>query len=121
MNLHVTHPSVLCRFIVLTALAVGGGTVAAQPLKVPVDSDDKGTVYVSPNAVSTDDSVRAHGAAVGVVKPDGSEKRVGVDTSTPRPTYSVGGATGGNTSLSVDLLSDGKANAGAKAGVTIKY
>jgi hypothetical protein len=45
----------------------------------------------------------------------------GVDTSGIRPNYSLGASTGGNTSFSAGAHSDGKSNAGIKAGVTIKY
>jgi hypothetical protein len=33
----------------------------------------------------------------------------------------VGGSTGGNTSFSAGVESDGKQNNGVKAGITIKY
>jgi hypothetical protein len=96
-------------------------TAHAESLKLPVDSDDKGTVYVAPNVSSTETSAYTKGATVGVQRPDGAETYGGVDTSTPRPTYSLGGATGGSTSFSAGAQSDGKSNVGVKAGVTIKY
>ena len=62
-------------------------------LKLPVDSSDKGTVYVAPNVTSTETSVNNKGATVGVEHPDGSKTFGGMDTSGVRPTYSAGGAT----------------------------
>jgi len=56
-----------------------------------------------------------------VQRPDGSGTYIGTDTTTPRPTYSLGASTGGNVSLTGGVLSDGKNNNGVKAGVTIKY
>ncbi|CAN7409016.1 MULTISPECIES: hypothetical protein [Variovorax] len=93
----------------------------AEPVKLPLDSDDKGTVYVAPNINSTETSAYTKGATVGVQRPDGSGSYIGTDTSTPRPTYSLGASTGGNVSLTGGVLTDGKANNGVKAGVTIKY
>ena len=54
-------------------------------------------------------------------RPDGSGVNGGVDTAGPRPTYSVGGSTGGKVSITGGAHSDGKNNTGVKAGVTIKY
>jgi hypothetical protein len=96
-------------------------TATAEPVRVPVDSDDKGTVYVAPNVNSTETSAYTKGATIGVERPDGSGTYIGTDTSTPRPTYSLGASTGGNVSLTGGVLSDGKNNNGVKAGVTIKY
>lgn len=96
-------------------------TATAEPVKVPVGSDEKGTVYVAPNVNSTEDSAYTRGATVGVERPDGSGAYMGTDTSTPRPTYSLGASTGGNVSLTGGVQSDGKTNNGVKAGVTIKY
>ena len=93
----------------------------AEPVKVPVDSDEKGTIYVAPNVNSTETSAYTRGATVGVQRPDGSGTYIGTDTTTPRPTYSLGASTGGNVSLTGGVLSDGKNNNGVKAGVTIKY
>lgn len=93
----------------------------AEPVKVPVDSDEKGTIYVAPNVNSTETSAYTKGATVGVQRPDGSGTYIGTDTTTPRPTYSLGASTGGNVSLTGGVLSDGKNNNGVKAGVTIKY
>jgi len=93
----------------------------ADPVKVPVDSDEKGTIYVAPNVNSTETSAYTKGATVGVQRPDGSGTYIGTDTSTPRPTYSLGASTGGNVSLTGGVLSDGKSNNGVKAGITIKY
>lgn len=111
--------------LILACLGVAAccfaATATAEPVKVPVDSDDKGTVYVAPNVTSTEDSAYTKGATVGVQRPDGSGGYVGTDTSTPRPTYSLGASTGGNVSLTGGVSSDGKTNNGVKAGVTIKY
>ena len=98
-------------------------TVAAiaEPVRVPVDSDDKGTAYIAPNVNSTETSARTNGATVGVQRPDGSALEAGTDTSGKRPTYSVGAKTGGDVSFSGGAHSDGKANTGVKAGITIKY
>jgi len=95
--------------------------VLAQPLQVPVESSEQGTVYVSPNVSSTETSARTNGATLGVQRRDGSATYGGVDTSGTRPNYSLGGSTGGNTSFSAGAQSDGKSNTGVKAGVTIKY
>jgi hypothetical protein len=69
------------KLILVTSLGLSAASalVQAEPIKVPVDSDDKGTVYVAPNVNPTEQA-----------------------------------ATGG-------VSSDGKANNGVKAGVTIKY
>ncbi|MDP9902920.1 hypothetical protein [Variovorax ginsengisoli] len=106
--------------VAMTAAALAG-VLHAEPLKVPLDSDDKGTVYVAPNVTSTEKSVDTTGATVGVQRPDGSGVYGGVDTATPRPTYSLGASTPGNVSYSAGVQSDGKTNNGVKAGVTIKY
>lgn len=113
----------MSRFILLasTAFAACCASVLAQPVKLPVESSDKSVVYVSPNVTPTETSAHTNGATLGVERPDGSSTYGGVDTSTQRPTYSIGGSTGGNTSFSAGVQSDGKNNAGAKAGVTIKY
>ncbi|MGJ7509648.1 hypothetical protein [Variovorax sp. GT1P44] len=95
--------------------------VFAEDLKLPLDSSDKGTVYVNPNVTPTETSVNTNGATLGVERPDGSGLRAGVDTSAERSKYSVGASTGGKRSFSADAFSDGKNNAGVKAGVTIKY
>lgn len=93
----------------------------AEEVKVPIDNGEKGTVYVAPNVNSTETSAYTKGATVGVQRPDGSGTYIGTDTSLPRPTYSLGGSTGGNMSFNGGVTSDGKANNGVKAGVTIKY
>ena len=95
--------------------------VIAEPVRVPVESDDKGTAYIAPNVNSTETSARTNGATVGVQRPDGSALEAGTDTSGKRPTYSVGAKTGGDVSFSGGAHSDGKANTGVKAGITIKY
>ena len=93
----------------------------AEPVRVPVDSDDKGTAYIAPNVNSTETSARTNGATVGVQRPDGSALEAGTDTSGKRPTYSVGAKTGGDVSFSGGAHSDGKANTRVEAGITIKY
>lgn len=93
----------------------------AEPLKLPVESDEKGTVYIAPNLVPTETSAYTRGATIGVQRPDGSGTYLGTDTSTPRPTYSLGASTGGDVSFSGGVSSDGKSNNGVKAGITIKY
>lgn len=109
------------RLVAAVAFAVSAGVVHAQPVKLPLDSDDKGTVYVAPNVAPTEKSIDATGGTVGVQRPDGSGVYGGVDTATPRPTYSLGASTPGSVSYSAGVQSDGKANNGVKAGVTIKY
>jgi len=111
------------KLILVTTLGLGaaGGAVHAEPVKVPVDNDEKGTVYVAPNVNPTETSATVKGGTVGVLRPDGSGTYIGTDTSMPRPTYSLGASTGGNLSFSGGVQSDGKSNNGVKAGVTIKY
>lgn len=105
----------------IAACWAAASVALAEPVKLPVDSDEKGTVYVAPNVVPTETSAYTKGATVGVERPDGSSTYLGTDTSTPRPTYSVGASTGGDVSFSGGVSSDGKANNGVKAGITIKY
>lgn len=114
----------MSRLILVTLGVVAfcaGASALADPVKLPVDSDDKGTVYVAPNVIPTEDAAHAKGATVGVERPDGSGTYVGTDTSTPRPVYSVGASTGGDVSFSAGVQSDGKTNNGVKAGVKIRY
>jgi hypothetical protein len=103
------------------ALAACSQGALAQPLRLPVESSEQGTLYVAPNLAPTETSARTNGATIGTQRPDGSGAYGGIDTSTPRPTYSLGASTGGSTSFSAGAHSDGKSNAGIKAGVTIKY
>ena len=107
--------------LVCLSAAAWCAAATAEPVKVPIDSDDKGTVYVAPNVNSTETSAYTRGATVGVQRPDGSGTYIGTDTSMPRPTYSLGASTGGNMSFNGGVSSDGKTNNGVKAGVTIKY
>ena len=103
-------------------MAVSAAGAAAQTPKVPLTSDDQGSVYVEPNSSSTDTSIETKGATIGVQRKDGSSTYTGVDTSGTLPAYSVGGSTGGDLSFSAGAKSDGsKANTGVKAGITIKY
>ena len=108
-------------WVSVAACCAAATAAMAEPVKLPLDSDDKGTVYVAPNVNSTETSAYTKGATVGVQRPDGSGSYIGTDTSTPRPTYSLGASTGGNVSLTGGVLTDGKSNNGVKAGVTIKY
>ena len=103
------------------ALAACCAGALAQPLKLPVESSDQGTLYVAPNVSPTETSARTNGATICTQRLDGSGAYGGVDTSGSRPNYSLGASTGGNTSFSAGAHSDGKSNAGIKAGVTIKY
>ncbi|CAA2109064.1 hypothetical protein [Variovorax paradoxus] len=111
------------KLIVVTTLGWSAACtfVHAEPVKVPVETDEKGTYYVAPNVNSTVDSAYTKGGIVGVERKDGSGAYIGTDTSTQRPTYSLGASTGGNVSLTGGVSSDGKSNNGVKAGVTIRY
>jgi hypothetical protein len=93
----------------------------AQAPKVPIESNDDGSIYVSPHLSPTEKSATANGATLGVQNKDGSGAYGGVDTSGARPSYSLGASTGGNVSFSAGAHSDGRANKGVKAGVTIRY
>ena len=93
----------------------------AQAPQIPLASDEKSTVYVTPNVSSTENAMQSKGGTVGVLRPDGSSTYTGVDTSGTRPNYSIGASTGGDVSFSAGASSDGKDNKGVKAGVTIKY
>lgn len=114
------------RFGLRTCATIGlvawcSAALATDPIKVPLESNDNGSIYVQPNVSSTEDVVKTQGATMGVQRKDGSGAYAGVDTATPKPTYSLGASTGGNTSFSAGVQSDGKENNGVKAGVTIKY
>lgn len=103
------------------ALAAAWTAALAQAPKVPIESNDDGAIYVSPNLSPTEKSATANGATLGVQNKDGSGAYGGVDTSGARPSYSLGASTGGNVSFSAGAHSDGKDNKGVKAGVTIRY
>ncbi|MDM0035423.1 hypothetical protein QTI33_25040 [Variovorax sp. J22P271] len=107
----------------LAALGVAACCAAAlaQTPKLPLKSDDSGTLYVEPNVSPTEKSMESKGATVGAERPDGSAKYIGVDTTGTRPTYSLGGSTAGDLSYSAGVFSDGKEKKGVKAGVTLKY
>ena len=107
--------------IAVLGMAFYAAVLAQDGPKVPIQTDDKGSVYVAPNVSSNQTSIETKGATVGVQQQDGSGVYTGMNTSTPRPTYSVGGSTGGNTSFSGGASTDGKDNKGVKAGITIKY
>ena len=94
--------------------------MADEP-KLPIDSDDKGSIYIAPIVTPTESTAQTNGAKVGVENKDGSGTAIGIDTSTQRPVYSIEKKTGGDVSVDTGLTSDGKANNGVKAGVTIKY
>lgn len=93
----------------------------ADEVKLPVDSDDKGSVYVAPKLAPTETSMHTEGAVVGVERKDGSGLYGGMDTSSTRPSYSMGGSTGGAVSLTGGVESDGRERHGVKAGVRIRY
>ncbi|WP_296801604.1 hypothetical protein [Variovorax sp.] len=88
-------------------------------------TDDGTILYVAPKIAPTEKSAdtlgATLGATIGVQRPSGAAAYGGMDTSGSRPIYSVGGSTGGNTSFSAGVESDGKQNNGVKAGITIKY
>ncbi|RZL64370.1 MAG: hypothetical protein EOP81_09090 [Variovorax sp.] len=107
--------------VTLCGLALCCAGAFAQAPKVPLQSGEKGTLYVEPNLSPTETSMESKGATVGVKRPDGSGAYTGVDKSGERPTYSVGGNTGGNVSFSAGVESDGAERKGVKAGIEIKY
>lgn len=108
--------------ILAMGLAACTFCAAAEEVKLPIDSDDKGIVYVAPDVVSTQNTVVTQGATVGIQRPDGSTTYGGMNVAGERPTYSIGASTGGDVSFSAGVQSDGrKESAGVKAGVTIKY
>jgi len=107
--------------LVCMSAAAWCATAIAEPVKVPVESSEKGTVYVAPNLNPTENSANTKGATFGVERPDGSGTYIGTDTSMPRPTYSLGASTAGNFSLTGGVSSDGKNNNGVKAGIKIRY
>jgi len=116
----VMSRSILILILIAFGAACGATAFADEP-KVPVQTDDKGSVYVQPKVHSVDKAATVNGATVGVERKDGSAAYGGVETSGEKPTYSVGGATGGSVSYSAGAHSDGKDNRGVKAGITIKY
>ena len=107
----------------LTSLALGACCAAAlaQTPKIPLESNDEGSIYVSPNLSPTEKAATANGATVGLQRKDGSGLYGGMDTSGTRPNYSLGASTGGDVSFSAGAHTDGKDNKGVKAGVTIRY
>ena len=107
--------------VMLFALAACCGGAFAQTPKLPVQSDDQGSIYVNPNVSSTERSLETKGATLGIERRDGSGAYGGVDTSGARPAYSAGGSTGGNTPFYGGVSSDGKENSGVKAGVKIRF
>jgi len=102
---------------------VGGciGLAHAEDPKLPLSHDDRRTVYIQPRLSPTQDSMRSHGATVGMQRPDGRGAYIGTDTSTERPRYSAGGESGGALSFSGGVESDGKDHHGIKAGIRIRY
>ena len=114
------HLTSRVHFLALSAAACC--TIAwAEAPKVPLQSNDEGSIYVSPNVSPTEKSATASGGTLGVLNKDGSGAYGGVDTSGTRPNYSLGASTGGDVSFSAGAHSDGKVNKGVKAGVTIRY
>ena len=106
----------------LASLCLAFGAAAfAQAPKLPLESNDEGSIYVSPNLSPTEKSATANGGTLGVQNKDGSGAYGGIDTSGARPSYSLGASTGGNVSFSAGAHSDGRDNKGVKAGVTIRY
>ncbi|WP_076997458.1 hypothetical protein [Variovorax sp. KK3] len=108
----------IATFLILVAACMAAH---AEAPKVPLESNDEGSIYVSPNVAPTEKSATANGATLGVQNKDGSGAYGGVDTSAGRPSYSLGASTGGDVSFSAGAHSDGKDNKGVKAGVTIRY
>lgn len=115
-----TTPFLRCATLGLGLMAVCFAAAAQTP-KIPFKSDEQGSLYVAPNVISNETTTETKGATVGVERKDGSSTYGGVDTNGARPTYSLGGATGGSVSYSAGVQSDGKDNKGVKAGVTIRY
>ena len=109
------------KYTVVLAIALLQGAATAEEPKLPIESDDSGSVYIAPLVTSTEASAQTNGAKLGVENKDGSGTVIGIDTSTSRPVYSIEKKTGGDVSLDTGLTTDGKANNGIKAGVTIKY
>ena len=103
------------------ALAACCAAALAQTPKLPIESNDEGSIYVSPNLSPTEKSANANGGTLGLQRKDGSGFYGGVDTSGARPNYSLGASTGGNVSFSAGAHTDGKDNKGIKAGVTFRY
>ncbi len=108
--------------VLLWGLLAGAFLAQAEEVKVPIDSDDKRIIYVAPEVAPTGSTVVTNGASVGIQRPDGSTTYGGMNTAGDRPMYSVGASTGGDTSFSAGVSSDGrKESAGVKAGVKIKF
>lgn len=107
----------------LTSLALAACCAAAlaQTPKLPLESNDEGSIYVSPNLSPTEKAATANGGTLGVQRKNGSGLYGGMDTSGARPNYSLGASTGGDVSFSAGAHSDGKDNKGLKVGVKIRY
>jgi hypothetical protein len=103
------------------ALAACCSTSFAQTPKLPLESNDEGSIYVSPNLSPTEKAATANGGTLGLQRKDGSGVYGGMDTSGRRPNYSLGASTGGDVSFTAGAHTDGKDNKGVKAGVTIRY
>ncbi|VWX59307.1 conserved exported hypothetical protein [Burkholderiales bacterium 8X] len=106
---------------IATCLVAASSAGLAQTPKLPIQSSEESTIYVNPNATSTENSIETKGATLGVQNKDGSGMYGGMDTSGRRPTYSLGASSGGDVSFSAGAESDGKDKKGLKAGITIKY
>ncbi|VTU15131.1 hypothetical protein H6CHR_00129 [Variovorax sp. PBL-H6] len=107
--------------LISLALAACCAAALAQTPKLPVESNDEGSIYVSPNLSPTEKAATANGGTLGLQRKDGSGAYGGVDTSGSRPNYSLGASTGGDVSFSAGAHTDGKENMGIKAGVMIRY
>ena len=108
-------------FLTSLALAACCAAALAQTPKVPIESNDEGSIYVSPNLSPNEKSATANGGTLGLQRKDGSGFYGGMDTSGTRPNYSLGASTGGDVSFSAGANTDGKDNRGIKAGVTIRW
>jgi hypothetical protein len=85
------------------------------------DTENRKCSLVEPPA-PTGSTVVANGATVGMQRPDGSTTCGCMNTAGDRPAYPVGASTGGDTSFSAGVSSDGRMeSAGVKAGVKIKF
>jgi len=111
-------------FLALTGLALAlAGTARAEDPKLPLAHDEHAgrSVYIQPKLSPTEDSMHTQGATVGVQAKDGRSAYMGTDRSAELPRYSVGAESGGNTSFSAGVESDGKEHHGVKAGIRIRY
>ena len=94
--------------VLLLSLLAGASLARAEEVKVPIDSDDKRIIYVAPDVAPTGSTVVTNGATVCFQGPYGSTTYGGINTAGDRPTYSVGASTGGDTSFSAGVSSEGR-------------